>query len=97
MAGAGAAAFLVAFIAFIAFTAFGMVKENELAIGNWIIGFLDCLSTGMKQLHYLDGGVTSYVRKSNAFPHLMLEFPNWKLSTLGIWAGDVALYQTNCG
>ena len=31
MAGAGAAAFLVAFIAFIAFTALGMVKGNELA------------------------------------------------------------------
>ena len=31
MAGAGAAAFLVAFIAFIAFTALGMVNGNELA------------------------------------------------------------------
>ena len=31
MAGAGAAAFLAAFIAFIAFTALGMVKEKELA------------------------------------------------------------------
>ena len=30
-AGAGAVAFLVAFIAFIAFTAFGMVKGNGLA------------------------------------------------------------------